>query len=99
MRIQLYTVILEFQGGTYISQVLAPSPQESARLYTQYITKSDADAWKLDVSKLRALFRDCEPVPLKELINAWCVSGEIDGHFVLMNIIQTDRCQLAAIEA
>jgi hypothetical protein len=89
MRVQLYTVILDFQGGTYISQVPASSPKEAARLYTRTITKSEADAWKVDLSRLKALFRDCEPVPLKDLLNAWCVSGEIGGHLVLMNIIQT----------
>ena len=93
MRAQLYTLILEFRGGTYISQISASSPGESLKLYAKSLSGAEADAWKLDLSGFQAEVQHCEPVPFEGLINAWCLSGDIGGHFMLINIIQTDRSQ------
>ncbi|MEO6807386.1 MAG: hypothetical protein ABI286_02730 [Edaphobacter sp.] len=85
----LFTVILEFGGGTYISQVKAQGPSEAL---TEWITtQSDADlsSWKLDRTKMAKLFAEESPHLLDGLQNAWCMSASLANGFALANIIKT----------
>ncbi len=86
-----YTLIMDYIGGTYISQVSAPSPKAA-------MVKA---AKKLEVSEIQGLgirtrerlvqqVTEDPPVPLTGVQNVWCTIADLRGHHVLMNLVQTE---------
>jgi hypothetical protein len=85
----LYTVILDFRGGTYIAQVSRSSPTKAVIDWSNEISKDEAQTWKLDVRQLQRLLQEDELVALDGLANAWCTTARIGRHLALINVIQT----------
>ena len=86
-----YTFIMEFAGGTYISQVKAPSQKAACVKWAQ----------SLDVSQVKGLglkgkeslieqMKDESPVALDGLSNAWCTGAFLRGEYALINLVQTE---------
>jgi len=93
----LYTFIAEFKGGTYMSQVVAPNPKSAVFAWAQNL-EVEAIYGFGDKSKqilTREVLRDEEEgigyVPLKGLINAWCVDALVRGHLMLINFVETNE--------
>jgi hypothetical protein len=87
----LYTFVLDFDGGTYISQVKAPSTTSACVKWAE----------ELDIADLKGVGRKSkeslvnqmkveEPQLLNGLSNAWCVTAALRGGLALINIIQTE---------
>jgi hypothetical protein len=85
----LYTVIFDFRGGTYIAQISQSSPMKAVIEWSKEISAEDAQTWKLDVDELRRLLQEGEPVVLEGLTNAWCTSASIGPHLAVINVIKT----------
>jgi hypothetical protein len=85
----LCTVILEYCGGTYISQVRADSPAKGLWQWLGALTDEDLQSWLLKKNVLGSALRGREPVGIGGVSNVWCCSASIDDHFVLINIIAT----------
>jgi len=86
---KLYTVVLDFRGGTYIGQVSKESPDKAAEEWAKAVSPDDARAWKLNKGELLKLLRGDKPTALNGCIGVWCFSGEIEGHLALVNVVQT----------
>ena len=87
-----YTFIMEYAGGTYISQVAAPSEKSASVKWARQLTASDVQG--LGVNGKESLIqqmKDQSPVPLTGTVNAWCTSALIRGKSALINLVQTDR--------
>lgn len=90
----LFTVILEYRRGTYITQLTAKDPREAlvrwARgLAPKLVARLGVRA-KATLIRVRAE-RDSrvdDPTPIAGLSNVWCAGFPIPGGFV--NIIRTD---------
>lgn len=91
-----YTFIMDYAGGTYISQVNAASEKSACVKWAQ----------KLEVSQIQGLglkgqesliqqMKDDPPGALNGTLNAWCTGAFIRGKFALINLVQTD-CQKTA---
>lgn len=87
----LYTFIMEFKGGTYISQVEASSPSAACVNWAE----------SLDVSKIFGLglkgkddlikyAKEEAPVALRDTLNTWCLRHTIRGRSALINLVQTE---------
>jgi len=85
----LFTVILEFNGGTYISQFRASSPDNAAKKHavhllgikgmsTPAIRKELADQLSLD-----------RPIGLGGIRRVWCCSASVGKKLALVNIVAT----------
>jgi hypothetical protein len=85
----LYSVILDFRGGTYVAQVIQASPAEAVTTWAAAISEDDALSWKLDKGKLLEMVSQDNPIALRGHESVWCLSGNIGGHFALINVIQT----------
>jgi hypothetical protein len=85
----LYTIVLDFRGGTYIAQISRSSPMKAVIDWSNEISEQDAQTWKLDVSQLRTFIQENRLITLDGLTNAWCMTGSIDRHLALINVIQT----------
>lgn len=86
----LFTLILEFESGTYISQRRAESPEQA---FGEWCERMAADEIASGVSVDVALsFSDWESktlIPIENVTNVWCTSGSTDHSDALLNIIQT----------
>jgi hypothetical protein len=85
----LFTVILEFGGGTYISQVHAPGPAEALTGWIAAQSDADLSSWKLDRIEMTKRFAEDSPHAVDGLQNAWCMSASLPCGLALVNIIKT----------
>ncbi|APR84376.1 Hypothetical protein A7982_09725 [Minicystis rosea] len=86
----LFTFVLDYRGGTYVSQVQAGDPKAALR---EWIDVVELDAIHGLTSKSRDVFRaafaDERIVPLDGVTNVWCVGDLVRGKGALVNIIET----------
>jgi hypothetical protein len=87
-----YTVIMEYAGGTYISQVNTPSEKSACVKWAQKLNASEIRRLGLrGKESLIQQMKDESPVPLTGTVNAWCTGALIRGKSALINLVQTDR--------
>jgi hypothetical protein len=89
-RVPLYTFILEYRGGTYISQVRAPNYKTAPRVWAE---KLDLTAiGKLEKGfgdKLVASISEEKPAPLDGVAKTWCLSSCPVKKLALVHFVQT----------
>jgi hypothetical protein len=87
----LYTFIMEYAGGTYVSQVTASSPKSASVKWAQRLDVSQVSGLgqKSKESLIEEMKADV-PLTLTGLSNSWCATALIRGEFVLINIVQTE---------
>ena len=86
-----YTFIMDFGGGTYISQVKAPSAKSACVKWAQKLEVSQVHGLGLKGQEsLIQQMKDESPGPLDGTLNAWCTNLIIRGKFALINLVQTD---------
>src|SRR6266849_4754876 len=84
----LYPLICEFAGGTYIAQLTAGSPRDAVTLWLgsssarKYIPKESRVQLKKDLE-------DDPPVRIDECRNVWCCSTSSKRGLVLINLVLT----------
>jgi hypothetical protein len=92
-RMALFTLILEFDGGTYISQFRAASVVRVVARYPSQLLSNRA-VFTLAVRKrLAAAFSAENPVAIEGVRNVWCCSASIGKRFALLNIVATAHGQ------
>jgi hypothetical protein len=86
----LYTFILEFRGGTYVSQVFEKNLREATIVWSQNLNKRGIKHLGLKASyELRKLFEEESPQLIDGLINVWCYSAILKSGSILINIVGT----------
>lgn len=86
----LYTFILEFDGGTYISQVQAQDAKSAPEVWGASLKSGDVRGLRdASIRRLRADLASDEPVPLTGLEMVWCMSTLVRGRLALVNFVQT----------
>jgi len=93
MREHLYTVICEFRGGTYCSQVEASDEVDAVRLWAEKL-QLDMPMARSSRFLAKAALRDLEtfdhkPVPLDGLQGVWCFSTGVATDLALCNLVLT----------
>jgi hypothetical protein len=99
MRSHLFTVVMEFDGATSVSQFLAPDVDLALRSWLRTLTKSDryglspasADALRKALLDSQELTGSTEPVPVQGMTNVWCTTCSVERKHALLNIVQTSR--------
>lgn len=86
-----YTIICEFRGGTYASQVLA-GDQRLALLQWCVLIRAEKPIPRSSAHVARAVLRhieffEDEPVPLNGLVGVWCCTSSLGGDFIGINIV------------
>lgn len=73
MEFLLYTFIMNYLGGTYVSQVIAPDPESGMRFWIKKLNTKDIEGFsENDKQKLiQEDFVNEEPVLLTGLDNVW----------------------------
>jgi hypothetical protein len=88
----LYTFILDYIGGTYISQVKARNLTKAVSKWPDGLVIDEIKGLGPNtISLLKLRLTEDRPVPLSGLINAWCMSTIIRGRLVLIHIVETEK--------
>lgn len=88
----LYTFVLEYEGGTYISQIEADSPNNGSKLWAENLDEREIYNFGSKSKEiLLAQISEETPVPIMNIENVWCVSYIIRGKLALVNIVQTQK--------
>jgi len=84
----LFTFVLEFDGGTYISQFSATSVRGAATQHASHVVSNKAVAVPVGRRLADGLSAE-KPVPLEGVRNVWCCSTSVGKKFALLNIVAT----------
>jgi hypothetical protein len=88
----LFTVLLEFNGGTYISQVRSASARSAVKKYATQLTKNEAVGAPILRKHLASSISEEVPVVIDGTVNVWCCSAPVDKKgLALLNVIQTSE--------
>lgn len=84
-----YTFVMEFRGGTYISQVEAESLALAIEKWSNSVdTKQIRHLGSIGKSTLIKKLQSEDPTPLQGLDDVWCLAASIKSGFTMINIIK-----------
>ena len=87
-----YTVIMDWEGGTYIDQSPGNSVHQAMCRWAESLDVAPIEGMgPASKSQLIAEIRDDDGVPLLGLSNVWCYSALIRGKSALINVVRTDE--------
>jgi hypothetical protein len=88
----LYTFIMEYAGGTYISQVKAPSPKSACVKWAQKLGDTEVEGLgPKGRNSLIEQMKEESPVALGGVSNVWCNSALVRGELALINLVRTEH--------
>jgi len=88
----LYTFIMEYAGGTFISQVKASSPGSACVKWAENLVVprgSGLGAKSKDL--LVEQMKEEPPAALDGMSNAWCTTALLRGELALINLVRTEQ--------
>jgi hypothetical protein len=93
-QLSLFTVVVDYRGGTYVSQCVARAPKDAVRRWAR--SEELHGVWGLGHAGRREIttqlddkLRKERPVPLDGVVAVWCTSFALPRGFALLNIIKT----------
>jgi hypothetical protein len=87
---KLYSVVLEYNGGTYIAQVSGESYRAVLPRWISSLDQRNLASWGIGHSELIQVAGSDEPTAIDGCTNIWCVTGSAKKGLVLINIIATE---------
>jgi hypothetical protein len=85
----LFTVVLEFGGGTYISQFKAASAHAAAVKHAAHLIDIKDMSTPSARKRLSDLLSIEQPIATQGIRNVWCCSASVGRKFALVNIVAT----------
>ena len=85
----LFTMILEFDGGTYISQFQASSPDNAAVKHANYLVGLKRMSTPASRKRLANSLSVEKPVAIEGVRKVWCCSASVGKKLALVNIVAT----------
>lgn len=87
----LFTVFLEFDGGTYISQFRANSAHKATVKHAAHLIDNKEMGTLEKRRRLADRLSVEKPIAIEGLRNVWCSSASVEEKFALVNIVATAR--------
>jgi hypothetical protein len=85
----LFTVILEFDGGTYISQFHASSRKNAAMKHSAHLVGIKGMSTPATRRRLADRLSSEVPVAIDGIRRVWCCSASVQKRLALVNIVAT----------
>lgn len=86
----LYTFFLDFQGGTYLSQVRAKSFNDAPKVWAEEGNFADISKLLPDFKGILLASVDQEnAIEIEGLINTWCLTFSIADELALVHFTET----------
>jgi hypothetical protein len=101
-RVSLFTIIMEYRGGTYIAQVAATRPETALKDWARQINPIDiahfGESRKAELIKCidEWLGERGTAVAITGTVNVWCYTETIGGSLMLINLVATERVVFGA---
>jgi hypothetical protein len=91
---ELYTFIMEFRGGTYISQVRAEHLYDSLKLWGKQLKPKDIQhLGEKGKNELLAELNDEELTKVSTMKNVWYFGLSIKKGYIAVNVIKTSKTE------
>jgi len=88
----LYTFIMDFKGGTYVSQVKAKNKDDACIIWARALKIEDIEDFKIvDKQAIAFELTKEEVTPITHNINVWMICLDILGNFSIIHIIKTEK--------
>lgn len=92
-RLQTFTVILDYRGGTYVRQVRSVSVREAIEKWARSRIWQHAGAGATSKSRKSMsadfLATPLEPIRVTRTVGVWCCAARVQGHLALLHIIHS----------
>jgi len=85
----LFTVVLEFGGGTYVSQFKAASAHAAAVKHAAHLRSIKGISRPSERKRLADRLSLEQPIAIRGIRNVWCCSASVGRRFALVNIVAT----------
>ena len=90
----LYTIIMDFRGGTYIEQVKAASPEKATikwavKLNVKEIPYLSENSRMSLIAAIPIMLKDKEIIKLDNLQNIWSFTFQFKTGYAIVNVIKT----------
>jgi hypothetical protein len=85
----LFTAVLEFDGGTYISQFRATSADAAATKHAAHLMGNKEMSTLANRRRLANRLSAEQLITIEGVRNVWCCSASIGKKFALLNIVAT----------
>lgn len=90
----LYTIFMEFAGGTYAAQVRAGSPRSALKKWAKNIVPGNIyDLGPKGKEALNRQIHDKQIVPIHGMVNIWCATFLVGGKLALVNLIRMENAE------
>ena len=89
----LYTLVLDFHGGTYISQFDADTPQDAVAAWCKELCDNEL-LGQISHAVAEGVMVDAienDLVEVDGLHGAWCAAASVEDQLALLNVIITQR--------
>ena len=87
----IYTLILEYDGATYMTQVEATSESEALAEWTDELDVCAIDGFPLDEAEAVILnLKEQNPSPVSNLINVWNINFAVGHNLAILHLIKTE---------
>ena len=85
----LYTFILEYKGGTYISQCKAKDVLRAIKKYSKLIVNHELLPGSFFRDAIDEEVKNYSPTPVSGLVGVWVVSPIVKKKLAIINIIES----------
>ncbi len=90
----LFTAITDLMGGSYVSQVVANTPDEAALSIVESLDVSTIEGLELkDLDGLRSAVASDRATPVEQATNVWCVSRSVGDELMLIHLVRTAEAE------
>jgi len=89
----LFTLVIDFDGGTYITQSEADCVDDAPLncIKNWNITSISNVLTEQDISSLLAQLKEEEFVPITGMQNVWCGCVSLHEHNLILNLVRTEN--------
>ena len=86
---QLYTFFMEYKGGTYVAQITETFKNAPVR-WAEELEVSQVQGFETrDREELISTMQVEEPLPIRGLMNVWCVTALIGAELAIIHFVET----------
>lgn len=89
MELEIFTILCEFKGGTYISQVQAIDASQAIIAWANLLRQEHPIEDASERIAQAATEAPADLVPLTGLIGIWCWTATVDDKLIVANIVQS----------
>jgi hypothetical protein len=87
---KLYTCILDFKGGTYITQVNVPAIDQALSAWVETVDTTKIEGLTTSMKKqLMSEIAVEKPSMIEGVKNVWCTTFLLEENLALVNLIET----------